>query len=149
MRLLPKLKIIRSHDFGWAHSCFELFYFCIIAHSLEEKYMRQRQDLCLFMFLQFIFLGTINFSSQSWVLSCFPLFFPLSCLSLIYFLVFSLIATVSWDIIKLKWLTSPASVVAYRYFGLHSLDHMTLLFQHIWKERKIWDIPQSELMAQL
>lgn len=76
-------------------------------------------------------------------------FFPLSRLSLIYFLVFSLIATVSRDIIKLEWLTSPASVVAYRYFGLRSLDHMTLLFRHIWKERKIWDIPQSELMAQL
>lgn len=88
MRLLPKLKII-SWTWTWLSTqlCFELFYFCIIAHSLKEKYMRQRDKISFPFHVSPIYLPWHNkfLKPKSGVLSCFPLFFPLSQLSLIYF----------------------------------------------------------------
>lgn len=153
MRLLPKLKII-SWTWTWLSTqlCFELFYFCIIAHSLQEKYMRQRDKISFPFHVSPIYLPWHNKflkpkSGECCLVSlCF--FHYLSYLSFI-FLAFSLITTVSQDIIKLEWGTSHPSVVAYRHFRPHTLSHVALLLWHVWKEEEIPDIPQLDLMAQL
>lgn len=110
----------------------------------------ETRALSLFMFLPFIFRGVINFSSQRAECCLVPLcFFPLSQLSLIYFLVFSLITTVSRDIIKSEWVTShllqlltdvlgsTLSITSLCYFGLFG------------KKNKIWDTLPLDLTAQL
>lgn len=145
-------KSLVGHEHGWAHrSVLNSFIsVLLLIHLKRNTWDRETRSPSLFMFLQFIFLGIINFSSQRveccLVSLCF--FHYLSYLSFI-FLAFSLIATVSQDIIKLEWGTSHPSVVAYRYFRPHTLGHVALLLWHVWKDEEVPDIPQLELMAQL
>lgn len=106
-RLLPKLKIISNHDFGWAHSSV-LNSFISVLLLIHLKRNTWGRDKISFPFhVSPIYLPWHNkfLKPKSWVLSCFLLLFPLSQLSLIYFSVYSLMATVSWDIIKLEWVT--------------------------------------------
>lgn len=129
--------------------CAELLHFCAVVHSCPWKCMRQRQDLSLHV--SPIDLPRHNKflkpkSWEYWLIS--SLFFsPLSQLSLIYFLVFALITTLSWDIIKLEWVAShPLWLLT---DGLAStLNHVTVLPWYVWKEKEALDIPRIELMAQ-
>ena len=118
MRLLPKLKIIRNHEFGWAHSSVLNSFISVLLLSHLKGNAWSRDKISFPLHVSPIYLPWHNkfLKPKSGGLSCFLLFFPLSQLSLIYFSAFLLISTVSQDIIKLEWGTSHPWVVAYRYF---------------------------------
>jgi hypothetical protein len=101
------------------------------------------------MFLRFIFLGIINFSSQGvkrvvW----FPLFFPLSWLSLIYFSLCSYHNSFLGHH-KVGMSHLPPFVVAHKCFGPYALNHTVLVLCFVWKEKEILDTLPLELMAKL
>ena len=90
MRLLPKLKIIRNHDFGWAHSSV-LNSFISVLLLIHLKRNTWGRDKISFLFhVSPIYLLWHNkfLKPELRVVFCFPLFFPLSRLSLIYFFSF-------------------------------------------------------------
>ena len=122
MRLLPKLKIIRNHEFGWVHSSVLNSFISVLFHSHLKRNTWSRDKISFPLHVSPIYLPWHNkfLKPKGRGLSCFPLFSPLSQLSLIYFSAFLLISTVSQDIIKLEWGTPHPLVVAYRYFRPHT-----------------------------
>lgn len=149
MRLLPTLKFIRNHDFGWAHGSVLSSFIpvLLLIHLKRNTWVR---DKISFPFhVSPIYLPWHNKYLKPKTGECclVSLFFPLSQLSLIYFLVFSLIATVSRDIIKVGMSNLPPLVVACGCFRLHTRNHVAQLLWHVWKEKEILDTPRLELMA--
>lgn len=138
MRLLPKLKIIRNHEFGWVHSSVLNSFISVLFLSHLKRNTWSRDKISFPLHVSPIYLPWHNkfLKPKSRGLSCFPLFSPLSQLSLIYFSAFLLISTVSQDIIKLEWGTPHPSVVAYRYFRPHTLNHKALLLRLFRKKKK-------------
>lgn len=150
MRLLPKLKIIRKRDFGWVHrSVLNSFIsVLLLIHLKRNTWVR---DKISFPFhVSPIYLPWHNkFLKPEWrVLSCFPLFFPLSQLSLVYFLVFALIVTVSQDIIKLEWVASHPWSLPTDVSGPRSQSHGSGALACLERKRNL-DTPQLEPMAKL
>lgn len=90
MRLLPKLKIIKNHDFGWTHSSVlnSFMSVLLLIHLKRNTWGRDKISFPFPFHVSPIYHPWHNkfLKPKSWVLSCFSLFFPLSQLSLIYFL---------------------------------------------------------------
>lgn len=137
VRLLPKLKIIRRHEFGWAYSSV-LNSFISVLLLIHLRRNAWGRDAISFPFhIPPIYLQWHNkfLKPKSWVLSCSPLFF--SIISVISHLFFSLFSYhnsfLGHHIVGMSNL--PPSVVVDGCFGLYSLNHLSSLLWLVWKEK--------------